>query len=107
MYNNRKSYLSIVLYVTQLLATPEPDDELTMQDGLNTIHVFVDSDGDIQVSIFDENEEQCNEGGLCVMESEEEENDNINKILTTGTPEEINELITDKALFIWELIHTS
>lgn len=118
------SYLNVLTFITQYMTSPEPWDlysDITLHDKENKIlvHIITDSDWDIQVNLTDDSDEQ-NEldwGWCCVMQWEEEEDDDgndietedirIQKILKTGTPEQVNELITEKALWIWELIHTS
>lgn len=99
MYSKRKSYLTVLHYVAQFFALPEPETDLTMEDGDTIINVMLDSEWDIQVCLEDKDEEPL-DGGWCVSM---DDCTNIDKM----TPEELSQLVTDKAEFIWELIHTS
>lgn len=110
----KKSYLTVLAFMVQYFSEPEPEEELIMENKEDNeiIRVFTDSEGDIQVCLeeWTENGEDGDEldgGGIMVMTSEEDEEDRIKFILYSGTPEKISELVTEKALFIWELIHTA
>ena len=100
MQASKKSFLNVLHFVAQYF-TPEWDSDLYMIDLPNkqVINVGQDSEWDIQVNLTDMDEEPLDGGGCVSMDDCME----IDKM----TPEEYSQLVTDKALFIWELIHTS
>ena len=103
----------VLLWTTNYILWDNQNTDLSMRDETNgeIINVFEDSNGDIQINITDEADNDIDGGGGVIMSNDKYspdrsmEWDRIEHILTQGTPEEVTKLITDKALFIWDLCH--
>lgn len=104
------SFLETYNFVLQLFVNPEPEtDSLYKISDTKYVNLFIDSDWDLQVQLYadDTYEVHIDGGGICIMQSDEGEQIHIESILKTWTPQEICNLVSSKALFVWELIHSA
>lgn len=113
MQSNNYSFPTVLNFISQYMLSETPDTELRIHDveEHEIIHIFEASDGDIQINITDDSDDENElDGGGAIMMVDDDDNDctewtDIENTLKNGTPEEIAQLVTDKALFAWDLCH--
>ena len=98
------TYLNVLAFMSQyFLDNWEAD--IQFNHGQVIVDIITDSDGNIQVNLLDEEEEPLDWGGVVTMQDDDDGNEwtRIEKILKRNNPEQLSKLVTEKALFIWEL----
>ena len=120
------TFKHVYAYVSQLILTDDyPDSKVFKIDTWFFAEVSYDCDENIMVNIYEDEdmEEEKDWGGCCILNTFDDDDDEDSEkywneelqldtrtwtyILAHGTEEEICQLVTDKALFVWELIHSA
>lgn len=119
------TFKDVYAYVSQLILTDDcPDSKVFKIDTWFFAEVSYDCDENIMVNIYEDEdlEEQNDGGGCCILNTFDEDFDDDGDyydeatdldtrtwtyILAHGTEEQICQLVTDKALFVWQLIFTA
>lgn len=116
------TYEDVQLHVTCLLFDAEPLESWLLRIEKNLFaDIDIDSEGHIQVSTYASLEdfeewESLDGGGICMLwnddpdewyKSSSDDPNSCDNIRERGDPEEIAKLVSDKALFVWELIHSA
>lgn len=116
------TYEDVQLHVTCLLFDAEPIESWLLRIEKNLFaDIDIDSEGHIQVSTYASLEdfeewESPDGGGICMLwnddpdewyKSSSDDPNSCDNIRERGDPEEIAKLVSDKALFVWKLIHSS
>lgn len=115
------TYEDVQLHVTCLLFDKQPPEPGPLRIEKNLFaDIFINTDGHIEVSTYASLEdfyewESLDGGGICMLWNDDNEDftcaeddpEYIDNIRKNWTPEQLAQCIQDKALFVWQLIHSA